>query len=76
MGLSAFGIQELEIAPSLREPHELREWTWDLARNLIDRRPVLNDGDTVGRSAHERVLVRHARSMDKRNAQVYRLEGL
>lgn len=75
-GLRAFGVMEVELTPSLREPGELREWTWELARNLITRRPLLRDGDTVGRDDHERILVRITTSTTGRPERVLLLEGL
>jgi hypothetical protein len=74
VGLTAFGLMELEIAPSGREVGELREFALNVATYLIEQGPVLGDGHTVGGSEEERVVVRHAPSMVDRPETVYRLE--
>ncbi len=75
VGLGAFGLMELEIAPSEREVGELRELAVGVASYLIEHGPVVGDGHTVGGSEDERVVVRHAPSMIDRPGTVYRLEG-
>jgi Domain of unknown function (DUF4261) len=75
MGLRAFDVMEIEISSSTRQPGDLREFAMHIASWLIRDRPSLEDGHTVGRSADERVRVRHAPSMLARTDTVYRLEG-
>ncbi|HEX2274139.1 MAG TPA: DUF4261 domain-containing protein [Acidimicrobiales bacterium] len=75
VGLSAFGLMELEIPPSSRQVGELRELAMNVATYLIQSGPVLGDGHTVGVREDERVVVRHAPSMVDRPGTVYRLEG-
>jgi hypothetical protein len=75
VGLSAFGLMELEIGPSDKQPGELRELGMSVASYLIENGPVLGDGDTVGATEDQRVVVRHAPSMVDRPGTVYRLEG-
>ncbi|HEV3400219.1 MAG TPA: DUF4261 domain-containing protein [Acidimicrobiales bacterium] len=75
VGLSAFGLMELEIAPSDKRPGELRELGRSVASYLIENGPVLGDGDTVGAIEDQPVVVRHAPSMVDRPGTVYRLEG-
>jgi len=47
----------------------------NIATYLIEQGPVIADGNTVGGSEEERVVVRHAPSMIDRPGLVYRLEG-
>lgn len=75
VGLSAFGLMELEIAPSDKPPGDLRELGMTVASYLIENGAVLGDGDTVGATEGQRVVVRHAPSMVDRPTTVYRLEG-
>jgi hypothetical protein len=75
VGLRAFGLMELEIAPSDRPAGDLRELAMGVATYLIEQGPVLGDGDTVGATDEQRVVVRHAPSMIDRPGTVYRLEG-
>jgi hypothetical protein len=76
VGLGAFGLMELEIAPSERDVGELRELAVGVASYLIEHGAVLDDGQTVGGSEDERVVVRHAPSMIDRAGTVYRLQAL
>ncbi len=74
VGMRTFGLIELEIAPSEKAPGDLRELAVNVARYLIEQGRVIGDGDTVGGTEDERVVVRHAPSMVDRPHTVYRLE--
>ncbi len=74
VGMSTFGLMELEIGPSEKGPGDLRELAVNVARYLVEQGRVIGDGDTVG-GDDERVVVRHAPAMVDRPGTVYRLEG-
>lgn len=58
-GMQPLGYMEIEIPRIAMEPRELREWVLDIAYYLLENGPVLNDGDTIGVSEEQRILIRH-----------------
>jgi hypothetical protein len=76
VGMSEFGLMELEIPRSDKPPGQLREFAMNLAAYLISEGPVIGDGHTVGGDEAQRVVVRHTPSMTGRASTVYTLEGL
>lgn len=76
VGLKQFGLMEIEIPSSPQKCGDLRTWTMSLASWLIETRPTIKAGETVGLSAEERVRVEHAPSMVNREGQVMRLTGI
>src|SRR6202171_4178538 len=76
VGLNQFGLLEIEIPSSPQQCGDLRMWTMSLASWLIEQRPVVNSGETVGLSAEEKILVEHAPSMINREGPVMRLTGI
>jgi hypothetical protein len=76
VGLNQFGLLEIEIPSSPQQCGDLRMWTMSLASWLIEERPVVNSGETVGLSAEEKILVEHAASMINREGPVMRLTGI
>lgn len=76
VGLSQFGLLEIEIPESARNCGDLRLWTMSLASWLIEAQPTINPGETVGLSAEEKILVEHAPSMIGREGPVMRLIGV
>jgi hypothetical protein len=44
-----------------------------IARYLIQSGPVIADGNTVGESENERILVRHRGSMVDKSRRVYKI---
>lgn len=76
VGLGQFGIMELEVPASPKPCGELRMRILELAEWLIEQRPAIADGDTIGASADERVKVVYAPSMVDRDGPVYQLNGL
>lgn len=73
-GLAAFDFMELEIVGSRAEPDLIYERALDVAHYLLDHGPVLGDGDTIGVTADERLLVRHLPSVVEPERMVYRVE--
>lgn len=76
IGLSQFGLLEIEIPSSPQQCGDLRIWTMSLASWLIEERPTVNSGETVGLSAEEKILVEHAPSLINREGPVMRLTGI
>ncbi len=58
-GMRPLGFMEIEIPNIEMEPGELREWVFDIVYYLLENGPVLNDGDTIGASEEQRILIRH-----------------
>lgn len=73
-GMRALGFMELEFVEQRAEAAVLVDRAFNVAHYLLDRGPVLKDGDTVGLSAEERIRVRHAPSVLDPPRTVYRLE--
>jgi hypothetical protein len=76
VGLNQFGLLEIEMPSSPQQCGDLRMWTMSLASWLIEERPTVNSGETVGLSAEEKILVEHAASMINREGPVMRLTGI
>jgi hypothetical protein len=73
-GLSAFGLPEIEVEGVKWDPRELSEFCENIIRYVIGRGEPIPDGDTIGRSAKEKIKIRHAPSMWERDGPVMRLE--
>ena len=58
-GLQAFGQMELEISRCNWTPRELVERLFNFAHYVLDNGPVLLDGQTIGTSADERIVIEH-----------------
>ena len=72
-GLEPFGVMELEGCTRRLEPKVLMGKIYDLAHYVCQSGPVLNDGDTIGESEHERIRIRHTESIWPRG-KVVRVE--
>ena len=60
---------------AMREkPATLVDRAFNFAHYLLDRGPVLKDGDTIGLSAQERFRIRHVPSAADPTRTVYRIE--
>ncbi len=73
-GLAALGHMEMETLNSPDQPGELRERFLELAAYLLENGPVIQDGNTVGRDANERIHVTHTDSAFGHEGQVMRLD--
>jgi hypothetical protein len=76
VGLKQFGLMEIEVPSSSQKCGDLRMWTMSLTSWLIESRPTINSGETVGLSAEEHISVEHAPSMMNREGPVMRLTGI
>jgi hypothetical protein len=56
-GLEAFGKEEIEVLESTAEPMELREFLFNIAAYILDYDVTLNDGETIGFSEDEKLLI-------------------
>ena len=75
VGMKDLGLMDLEVPSSTTAPGDLRFWAMDIATYLMRQGPVINDGDTVGATADERIVVTHGPSMIDRPDTVYSFRG-
>ena len=73
-GMKSFGLMEMEIQNSTQRPKYVIDKAFNLAHYLLDKGPIVNDGDTFGMSEDEKLYVRHAKSFVDPDQMVYRLE--
>jgi hypothetical protein len=59
LGLATFGHPDLEIRESQHSPEEVGSFMAMAANYLITSGPVLKHGQTIGRSAKEKIPIRH-----------------
>jgi hypothetical protein len=74
VGLSALGHMEFEARNSPEPPGELRERLFNFANYVVENGPVIQDGDTIGRDADERIRVVYTASQFGHQGRVMRLE--
>ena len=73
LGMNQFGLMDIEVDRSSMNPQELFEFVFNIAHYLVQSGPVIADGNTVGGSEEERILVRHRKSMVDRDRRVYKI---
>ncbi len=73
LGMGQFGLMDIEVDRCRMTPQELFEFVADIAHYLIQSGPVIADGNTVGGSEEERILVRHCPSMIDQARRVYKI---
>ena len=73
IGMKQFGLMEIEVDDCQMDLQELFEFVSNLAHYLILSGPVIADGNTVGGTEDERILVRHRPSMIDRSRRVYKI---
>ena len=73
LGMSQFGLMDIEVDQSDMEPMDLFEFVSNIAHYLIQSGPVIEDGNTVGTNADQRILVRHRPSMIDDHRKVYKI---
>ena len=73
LGMSQFGLMEIEVDRSRMKVQDLFEFVSNIAHYLIQSGPVIADGNTVGGSEDERILVRHRASMVDQGRRVYKI---
>lgn len=74
LGMSQFGLMEIEVDRTEMNAQDLFEFVSNIAHYLIQKGPVIADGNTVGGSENERILVRHRASMVDPSRRVYKIE--
>lgn len=62
-GLEDFGMQEIEIHNSQRDPQFLYERLFDIVHYVLRKDVVLHDGETIGISDSERTAIQKAQSV-------------
>jgi hypothetical protein len=73
-GLEALGQSELEVARFEGSPQELLDLAYNIAHYLLDKRKVVNDGDTIGLTDQVRATAYRRRSMLDGELEVIGLE--
>ena len=73
-GLAALGHMEFETESASDGPGDLRQRLHGLGVYVLENGPVINDGDTIGEDAHERIKVVYADSAFGQEGRVMRLE--
>jgi hypothetical protein len=72
-GMAALGHMEFESQDAAEPPGELRERFLALGSYVVENGPVINDGDTVGEDANERIRVVYSDSAFGHEGKVMRL---
>ncbi len=73
LGMDQFNLMNIEVENSPMEPMDLMEFVYNVAHYLVQSGPVIEDGNTVGGSVEEKILVRHKKSMTGSGDKVYRI---
>ncbi len=73
LGMDQFGLMDIEVDRCKMDPQELFGFVANIAHYLILQGPVIKDGETVGGSENERILVRHRPSMVDKTRRVYKI---
>ncbi len=62
-GLESFGMQEMEIHRSQRDPQFLYERLFDVVHYVLRKDVILHDGETIGITDSERIAIQQAHSV-------------
>lgn len=73
-GLAPLGHMEFEIPSIDMTPGDLREWLINIMYYVLEKGPVLKDGQTIGMTADHQVNIRHTKSRFGHPGKVIRLE--
>ncbi|MFO0802149.1 MAG: DUF4261 domain-containing protein [Gemmataceae bacterium] len=73
LGMRQFGLMEIEVDRCDTDGQDLFEFVSNIAHYLIQQGPVIADGNTVGGSEEERIVVRHRPSMIEKKRRVYKI---
>jgi hypothetical protein len=73
LGMPQFGLMDIEVDRCKMDFGELFEFVSNLAQYLVQSGPVIADGNTVGGSEAERIIVRHRPSMIDKSKKVYKI---
>jgi hypothetical protein len=74
VGLSAFGLKEIEIQSTTRDPPAVYELCTDVIRYLLASGEEIEDGGAISRSDDEQIEVRYGPSMFPEDGEVMLLE--
>lgn len=73
LGMRQFGLMDIEVDRCKMNPQDLFEFVSNIAHYLIKSGPVIEDGNTVGGSEDERILVHYRPSMIDPQRRVYKI---
>jgi len=73
LGMHQFGLMDIEVERCKMDIEGLFEFVSNIGHYLIQSGPVIADGNTVGGSEGERILVHHRSSMIDDDRQVYKI---
>lgn len=73
LGMRQFDLMDIEVDRCTMDVGELFEFVSNIAHYLVQSGPVIADGNTVGGSAEERILVHHRPSMIDKKKTVYKI---
>lgn len=73
LGMRQFDLMDIEVDRCTLDVGDLFEFVSNIAHYLIQSGPVIADGNTVGGSAEERILVHHRPSMIDKKKIVYKI---
>lgn len=73
LGMRQFDLMDIEVDRCTMDVGDLFEFVSNIAHYLIQSGPVIADGNTVGGSAEERILVHHRPSMIDKKKKVYKI---
>lgn len=73
LGMQQFDLMDIEVDRCSLDVGDLFEFVSNIAHYLIQSGPIIADGNTVGGSAEERILVRHRPSMLDKTKKVYKI---
>ena len=72
-GMQALGCLELEIRKSKKAPDEILDFGYAIVNYILTSGARIKDGETIGRSAEEKIKVRHKPSMWDKSRTVMEL---
>lgn len=73
LGMKAFGLMEIEVDQCSLDAEELMDFVCNIAHYLIQNGPIIADGNTVGGTEEQRILVRHLPSQIEPERRVYKI---
>jgi hypothetical protein len=73
LGMCQFDLMDIEVDRCTMGVSDLFEFVSNIAHYLIQSGPVIADGNTVGGTAEERILVHHRPSMIDKKKTVYQI---
>ena len=73
-GLEDFGMQEIEIHSSQRDPQFLYERLFDIVHYVLRKDVILHDGETIGISDTERITIQETQSLCDGETSVLQLD--